>query len=110
MRNRREAIIRDAAHQMELHPTFDPTVIIAKKLALLLICPEHSLIKDERLIWLLLRGLRAIWRESDIHVWKQIAISAYFIAVPILPRSWAKTLSLWYIYPDKRPSFMKRLV
>jgi hypothetical protein len=95
---------------MKLQPSFDPTFIIAKKLALLLICPEHSLIKDEGLMRLVLRGFRAIWKESAIPVWKQLAVSAYFILVPFIPRGLATNLSLWYVYPEKRPSLIKRLV
>ncbi|MFA6055617.1 MAG: glycosyltransferase [Thermodesulfovibrionales bacterium] len=110
MRNRREALILKAANKMNLQPCFDPTVIIAKKLALLLICPEHSLIKNESLIRLVLRGFRAIWNETDIPVWKQIAVSAYFILVPFIPRGVAKNLSYWYVFPESRPSFMKHLI
>jgi glycosyltransferase involved in cell wall biosynthesis len=110
MSNRRGAIILTAATRMKLQPSFDPTFIIAKKLALLLICPEHSLIKDEGLMRLVLRGFRAIWKESAIPVWKQLAVSAYFILVPFIPRGLATNLSLWYVYPEKRPSLIKRLV
>ena len=110
MRGRREALILEAAHQVNLRPSFDPTVIVVRKLALLLICPNHSLTKNDSVIKLALRGLRAIWRESDIPIWKQIAVSVYFISVPFIPRNLAKNLSLWYIYPEKRPSLLKRLV
>jgi glycosyltransferase involved in cell wall biosynthesis len=110
MRGRREALILKAAHQVNLQPSFDPTIIVARKLALLLLCPDHSLIKNESIIKLVLRGLRAIWRESDIPIWKQIAVSAYFISVPFIPRHLAKNLSYWYIYPESRPSFIKRIV
>ncbi len=110
MRKKREALIREAAQQANLCPSFDPTIGIAKKLALLLISPEHGLIKKERLKRLVVRGFRAVWKESDIPLWKQMTVSAYFISVPFIPRNWAINLSLWYIYPEKRPSLIKRLV
>lgn len=110
MSNRREAIFLKAATRMKLQSSFDPTFIIARKLALLLICPEHSLIKDERLMRLVVRGFRAIWKESDIPLWKQMVVSVYFILVPFIPRGFAENLSLWYLYPEKRPSLLKRLV
>jgi len=110
MRDRREALILKAAREVNSRPSFDLTVTVARKLALLLICPEHSLAKNDSIIKLVLRGLRAIWRESDIPVWKQIAVSIYFISVPFIPRDLAKNMSLWYIYPEKRPPFIRRLV
>jgi glycosyltransferase involved in cell wall biosynthesis len=110
LRSKRDSLLVKAANQMNLKPILDSTIIIAKKLALLLICLDHYLIKEESLTRLVLRGLRAIWRESDISIWKQIAVSAYFISVPFIPRNLAKDLSLWYIYPEKRPSLIKRLV
>jgi hypothetical protein len=95
---------------MNLQPSFDPAFIIAKKIALPLICPNQSLVKDERLMRLVLRGLRAIWKESDIPAWKQMAVSAYFVLVPFIPRGLAANLSFWYVYPEQRPSLIKRLV
>jgi glycosyltransferase involved in cell wall biosynthesis len=110
LRSKRDSLLIKTANRMNLKATIDSTIIIAKKLALLLICPDHYLIKEESLTRLVLRGLRAIWRESDIPIWKQIAVSAYFISVPFIPRTLAKDLSLWYIYPESRPSFIKRIV
>jgi glycosyltransferase involved in cell wall biosynthesis len=110
MRNRRDNLIRETARQMNLQPSFDPTVIIAKKMALLFICPDHGLIKDEGLVRLVCRGVRAIWKEADISIWKQVVISAYFISVPFMPRSLAKQITFWYIYPERRPLFIRRVV
>jgi hypothetical protein len=105
-----EILITETAKQMNLQASFDATMVIARKIALFTMCPDHHLIKERNLRKLALRGLRAIWRESDISIWKQIAITAYFIAVPFIPRNLVRNMSLWYIYPEKRPSLIKRLV
>jgi len=110
MRNRREALIADAARKMNLKPDFDITSVIVNKLALMLACPGHSLLHNERLTRLAQRGLRAIWRESSTPIWKQIAVSAYFIAVPFIPRNVARNLSYWYVFPESRPALMRRLI
>jgi len=108
-RNKCEALIRKEAGRLNLMATPESTVFLVRKLLLLLISPDHYLVKDENLRKLILRGLRAIWRESDIPVWKQIAVSAYFISVPFMTRDMAKRVTFWYIYPEKRPLVIKRL-
>jgi glycosyltransferase involved in cell wall biosynthesis len=109
-RNKCESLIRKEAYRLNLIATPEPTVFLVRKLALLLISPDHYLVKEENLNKLILRGLRAIWRESDIPIWKQIVVSAYFISVPFIPRGVAKNLSYWYVFPESRPSFMKHLM
>jgi glycosyltransferase involved in cell wall biosynthesis len=109
-RKKCEILITETAKRMNLRASFDATTIIARKIALFIVCPDHHIIKEINLLKLAFRGLRAIWRESDISIWKQITISAYFISVPFIPRNLVKNMSLWYIYPEKRPSLIKRLV
>ena len=104
-----EALITETAKQMNLRASFDPTIVIARKIALFAVCPDHYLIKEKNLRRLALRGLRAIWRESEISVLKQIIVSVYFILLPFMPHNLAKRLTLWYIYPEKRPPFIRRL-
>jgi glycosyltransferase involved in cell wall biosynthesis len=109
-RQKCESLIFKSAKKIHLDATFNSTVIIAKKLALLMSCPGHSLVQKERLTKLIFSGIRAIWREKEISVSKQIVITGYFILLPFMPRSLAKQLTFWYIHPEKRPSFIKRLV
>jgi glycosyltransferase involved in cell wall biosynthesis len=105
-----ERLIRETAQQMNLRSSFDPTIAIARKIALLAVCPDHYIIELENVRKLAFRGLRAIWKESEISVLKQAIVSAYFILLPFFPLSLVKRLTFWYIYPEKRPPFVKRLI
>jgi hypothetical protein len=107
LRNKRDSLLLEASTRMNLKANIETTVTIAKKLALLLICPDHHIIREERLTGLAFRGLGAIWRESGIPVWKQFVVSAYFVLAFFAPRDLIIKMSLWYIYPEKRPSFLK---
>jgi glycosyltransferase involved in cell wall biosynthesis len=107
LRNKRDSLLLEASNRMNLKANIESTVIIARKLALFLINPDHHLIKGERLTRLAFRGFGAIWRESGIPVWKQFVVSAYFVLALFAPRDLMVKMSLWYIYPEKRPSFSK---
>jgi len=104
-----ETLIRETAEQMNLRASFDPTIAIARKVALLAVCPDHYIVKEENLRRLAFRGLRAIWREAEISILKQAIVSAYFILLPFMPSSLVKRLTFWYVYPEKRPPFVRRL-
>jgi hypothetical protein len=109
-RQKCEALILESARKIHLHASFHLTVMIARKIALLMSCPGHALVEKERLSTLVFSGIRAVWRESEISVLKQIVITGYFILLPFMPRRLARELTFWYIRPEKRPSWMERLL
>jgi glycosyltransferase involved in cell wall biosynthesis len=104
------ALILKLAEKMDLKATFNPTVVIAKKLVLLMICPGHDFVRKDHLSKLIFSGICAVWKESEISFLKQIVISGLFVLLPFMPRNLGKRLTFWYVYPDKRPSFINRLV
>lgn len=109
-RNRCEALILGSAERLNLNADFNCTIKVAKKIALFMISPEHSLVKDELLSRLVKSGTHAVWKECEISILKKIIISGFFILLPFLPRNLAKKMLFWYIYPEKRPLFIKRMV
>jgi len=109
-RNRCEALILGSAERLNLNADFNCTIKVAKKIALFMISPEHNLVKDERLSRLIKSGIDAVWKECEISILKKIVISGFFILLPFLPRNLSKEMLFWYIYPDKRPLFIRRVV
>lgn len=109
-RNRCEALILRSAERVHLNAGFNPTIKVAKKITLFMICPENNLVKDERLSRLIKSGIHAVWKECEISILKKIVISGFFILLPFFPRNLAKEMLFWYIYPEKRPLFIRRMV
>ena len=107
-RNQCETLIRKTAQKMRLTADFDNTVMIVRKLTLLLISPEHDLVNNERIIALALRGLRAICKESEISWKKKAAVGTFLGLFPFLPRRLAKRVAFWYLYPETRTAFINR--
>ncbi len=109
-RNKCKALIMREADRMNLKTVSDPTSVIARKLVLLLESPAHRLVRDESQGTLVCRGLCAVWRESEVTRLKQMIVSALFVVAPFIPRRLAKRIIFWYIYPEKRPTFLRRLI
>jgi len=62
----------------------------------------HPVLSDSPLI-LVYKGVRTLWRYSELNWKKRLLFSTWFIWVGLLPLSMVKIAINWYFYPQDRP-------
>jgi glycosyltransferase involved in cell wall biosynthesis len=109
---RRRTLILNMASQFNLKVSFTADTLnsyqIVKKLAIMVLNPHNAPSRD--IAGIILKGIRVVWSEPDVSMVKRLFITLFLMLSPLFPRSIAKMLFLWYIYPQNRPSFLQRIL
>lgn len=110
----REAYIRKAAADLNLKVSYAAGSVTpgfsVQKLAAMLLKPECRQIIGESPGLVIYRGICSAWKEPGVSPLKRLAATVFMLTIPLFPRRTASILFKWYLCPESRPVFLKRLL
>ena len=74
----------------------------ALRLISLRLDPAGHPCRDDRRSLLVMTGIRAARRRSDLHPLMRVAMAAWFVAIALAPRLAARQLGQWFLFPEQR--------
>lgn len=109
---KKQAIILEAAGRRSLPAS--PELILNSpwhvyaRIMRMLQAPESSQ-ETHSLGGLVARGLRSTWRHPLSSLQVKVAMTLWLAVLPVAPRSLAKRLTVWRLYPAQRPAALRKL-
>lgn len=111
---RRKAYIRKVAAEFNLKVSFteDPStsIQVIKKLATMLLSPSSKKTLGGSVAQVVRHGIGTVWKENEVSVVKRLGAVIFMLSCPFLPRDMATRLFRWYLYPELRPFFLRKIV
>jgi glycosyltransferase involved in cell wall biosynthesis len=98
--------LKKIAQQLNIEPIPEDILavsFVANRMISLRLEPQsHPIQSDSR--WKLLSlGIKASGRRFDIPLLRRMVFRLWFLLMALSPRRLAESLSIWFIFPDKRP-------
>ncbi len=110
---RKQRMMMEAAEKMGLDANprlaLDNPYFMAACVTLKLVSPVHPALEKESLKSLAWGGLRALWSYPATTVRQRLLLSPWLALSPFMPRPWARTCALWWMYPSVRPRVLNRV-
>jgi hypothetical protein len=85
------------------------TADVAYRMIALRADPKHPLVRGERRLGLLRDGIVALGRRGDVSLAMKVMMAAWFAAMTVVPRSPARRLSEYFLFPEARPGLNELL-